>query len=510
MKTQVVCLYLLTIAVFATATTHDAKALQSSNKKLQETSDPYFKSASGKPFNPAPEPVVQSNGSNDFKPSSTSGFKPNQTRAPANSDFKPVVSKPTTTSAMPTAFRQDVGGGSGTKPMARNTPQESQGPQGSQSRNVRPQGSQSRGAAPQGSQSRGTTPQGSQTRTNSQPQASPATTQNATDGSQESFEPSRVLARVGDQPIFVSDLAVESMQLVDKFIGSAPMSVKKQEAKNLIPRLLPRYIQRKTLLVDAVASLPEGANVDEIFKSAGEQFDEIMVTRLMENVNVKSPAELDAYYRALGSSLRKVKKSWVEDELVKYTMRSKVNANLEVSHREIHDYYLANKQQYAVQAKVKWEQLLVRFDKFPNREAAQQALAAMGDEVVYGAPLPAVAKRSSQGFKASEGGQQGWTTKGSLVDKKLDEVLFNIEPGKLSAMLPVRDGMAIIRVIERTPAGFIPFEKSQKEIKEKLRSEKQDMAIQEHIATVKARVPVEIFDPTFVSEQPEDGAKKIR
>lgn len=321
----------------------------------------------------------------------------------------------------------------------------------------------------------------------------------------ESFEPTRVLARVGGQPIFVADLSVEAMQIVDKFMSTAPMSVKRREAKNILPRLLPKYIQGKLLLVDALESLPEGANVDDIYSSAGDQFDEMMVPQLMKNVNVESPAKLDAYYRALGSSLRNVRRSWIESELVKYMMRSKININPDVSHREMHEYYVENKDQYSVPAKVKWEQLMVRFDQFPNQDAARAALAEMGDEVVYGAPLAAVAKRSSQGFKASDGGQQGWTTRGSLVDKKLDDMLFNMEIGKLSNIVPTRGGLAIIRVIERQKAGFIPFEESQSEIKESLLSAKQDVEFQKHIANVKKRVPVEVFDPAFVAQNPETG-----
>ena len=300
----------------------------------------------------------------------------------------------------------------------------------------------------------------------------------------------------------MSDLSVEAMQIVDKFIGAAPREVKEREVKNLLPRLLPKYIQSKLLLVDALDSLPEGANVDDIYESAGTQFDELMVPRLMENVDVKSTNELDAYYRGLGSSLRKVRKSWVESELVKYMMRSKINVNPDVTHREIYERYLSHKEDYAIPAKVRWEQLMVRYDNFPIRSAAKAAITEMGNEVVYGAPLMAVAKRSSQGFKAKEGGQQGWTTRGSLVDKDLDQLLFSIEPGKLSEIIKTNRGMAIIRVLERREAGFVSFETAQSEIKKSILSDKREAEFQKHISSVKERVPVEIFDPAFVAENP--------
>jgi parvulin-like peptidyl-prolyl isomerase len=317
------------------------------------------------------------------------------------------------------------------------------------------------------------------------------------------YEPTRPLARVGTETIFVADLSVEAMQLIDKFMGNAPDSIKRREVATLIPRLLPKYIQSKVLLVDAIDGLPEGADIDDIYESAGKQFDEAMLPRLMENVKVESAAELDAYYRRLGSSLRSVRKSWIESELVRFTMQSKINSNPDVSHREMYEYYLANKEKYSKPARARWEQLMVRYDRFPTREAARAAITEMGREVLYGASLAAVAKRSSHGFKAEEGGQQGWTTRGSLVDKDLDQLLFTIEPGKLSEIIETRRGLAIVRVLEREEAGFVPFETAQAGIKETIRDEKREREFQEYVSRVRQRIPVEIFDTQRMAQNPD-------
>ncbi|MDG2013936.1 MAG: peptidylprolyl isomerase [Pirellulaceae bacterium] len=329
----------------------------------------------------------------------------------------------------------------------------------------------------------------------------------AAKASRESFEPTRVLARVGDQPIFVSDLSIEAMQLIDKFMPAAPPAVKQQEAKKLIPRLLPKYIQSKLLLVDAIDGLPEGANVEDIFESAGSQFDETMVPKLMKNMKVASPAQLDAYYRNLGSSLRSVRKSWIENELVMYTMREKIQQKQEVSHREMYEVYLANKEQYSTPARVRWEQLLVRFDKYPTKAAAKTAITEMYDSVYHGAKLSAVAEKKSQGFKAKQGGQQGWTTRGSLIDKNLDKLLFTIELDKLSDVVENARGFIVIRALEREEAGFVSFETAQKAIKKKISDEKLELEFQKHIAKVKARVPVEIFEPEVVASNPKNSIR---
>ncbi len=314
------------------------------------------------------------------------------------------------------------------------------------------------------------------------------------------FEPGQVLARVGGHPIFVSDLMVEARQIIDQFIENAPESVKQTEMRKLFPRLLPKYIQGKTLYVDVVNDLPEGVKVEDILKSAGEQFDEAVLPELLKQSGVESTALLDAHYRSMGSSLRSTRQNWAENEIVKYMIRSKINVNPEVSHRELFDAYLEEREEkWALPARVRWERLVVRFDRFPSKQAARDAIAAMGNEVVYGAPLAAVAKRSSQGALADEGGMQGWTTRGSLADKELEKLLFTIEPDQLSDIHESARGFEIVRVLERTEAGYVPFEEAQPEIRKKLVDQKREVAFKEYIDSVRERVPVEVFD--FADDQ---------
>ena len=316
------------------------------------------------------------------------------------------------------------------------------------------------------------------------------------------FQPGRILAKVGGHPIFVSDLAIEAHQLINKFIPTAPQEIKEQEIKKVFPRLLPKYIESKLLFVDVKQSLPDTANLDDIFETTEDQFDEHVLPKIMEAAGVKSAAMLDAQFRAQGSSLRKFRRSWSENELIKYILRDKLEINSEVSHRDMYDAYIDNKDDFAVKAKVRWEQLMVRFEKFPNRDAAYKAIAEMGNEVYYGASLSAVAKKQSHGFHAEDGGQQGWTTRGSLRDKKLDKLLFSMDLDELSEIIESDKGFHIVRVLERTDDGYVPFEEAQVQIKQKILEKKRSEALQKHVADLRKRIPVEIYESTQVAGQP--------
>lgn len=309
------------------------------------------------------------------------------------------------------------------------------------------------------------------------------------------FAPGRILARVGDQPIFVADLALEARQLIDEHIQKAPEEIKQQEFEKLIPRMLPKYIQAKSLYVDTVNNLPEGAKLADIMKSAEEQFDDAVLPKLIEKSGVESAAMLDAQYRALGTSLRRTRRNWAENELVKYMIRSKLEVNQEVSHREIHELWLKDREtRWAVPARVHWERISVRIDQFPSRQHAWDALAEMGNQIVFGGSFTAISKKGSHDPMADQGGDQGWVKRGSLADKALEEMLFSMPVNELSDIRDTGRGFEIVRVIERTEASHVPFEEAQREIREKILDDRRELAFKKYYDQVASRVPVETFE----------------
>ena len=208
-----------------------------------------------------------------------------------------------------------------------------------------------------------------------------------------------------------------------------------------------------------------------------------------------SALQFDAQLRAMGSSLRQFRQSWIEDQFVKFSVSQKMqSADDEVSYQEIKDYYERHVIEYQFPARARWEQLMVRIDKFPDRQAAQRAIAEMGNEVVYGAALDAVAKKSSQDFKAKDGGQQGWITQGSLALSALDEAIFRIPLNELSDVIETPTGFHIVRVLERTPAGAKPFRDAQVEIKEKLQQAKHEKRFEDYLTKLRREIPIEVVD----------------
>jgi parvulin-like peptidyl-prolyl isomerase len=347
---------------------------------------------------------------------------------------------------------------------------------------------------------------------NSPGSAMPAAKSEAKSKASTSFEAGRVLALVGGEPIFVGDLLFDINQMIERFMPGAPKEVKETERQKMIPQLLPRFVESKILFLGTLQMLPEGADLDSVLEQASKEFDDKALDKMIESSGLKSSTEFDANLRAMGSSLRQLRRSWGQEQLTKYFLSQQLKVTAEVTHKEMLDSYHENIESYEIPAKCRWEQVAIRFDRSTSRAAAKTAIVELGNQIVYGANLAAVAKKSSHGFLASDGGQHDWTTKGALVLKEIDQAIFSLPVGELSDIIETSDGYHVIRVIERTEATRKPFLDAQVDIKQRIEGEKRKQAFDKHIEKLKREIPVEYFlnDDAEKSIEPASAKSDIR
>jgi parvulin-like peptidyl-prolyl isomerase len=133
----------------------------------------------------------------------------------------------------------------------------------------------------------------------------------------------------------------------------------------------------------------------------------------------------------------------------------------------------------------------------------------MGNDVLEGKPFADIAKQRSEGPTASGGGSYDWTTKGSLASKVIDEAIFTLPVGQLSAILDDGQALHIVRVTERSEAGRTPFLEAQVGIRQTLRDERRKREVDDYLAKLKDRTPVwTIFDdqPATATARTQAGA----
>ena len=309
-----------------------------------------------------------------------------------------------------------------------------------------------------------------------------------------------LVAVVGDEHILAGDLAQYVEPTIEQNRDRIPNEAAEQKVREqIIRQVLKQFIQTKAMYQEFFHDAAGTATPKKlaemkgtILPRAGKIFFQKQVPVMQEKYKVTDLQGLEEKLRERSMSLTTMKSIFVEQVLAGELERKYVPDTFEVSLQELRDYYKKNKSDWNEPAKARWEQLTVRFDKHDNNRAAvEKRIHDLGNEIFLGGKrFEQVAKQSSEGYTANEGGKHDWTTQGSLKSKQLDQQLFSIPTGELSQVIADDIGMHIIRVIERTPARVKPFTEAQSEIRETISGQKKQEELKKFRQRVMKRTPV--------------------
>ncbi len=358
------------------------------------------------------------------------------------------------------------------------------------------------------------------------------------------FAPGQIVARVGDKTILYCDVAPTVDLILAPYLAKAESQPQRDsieaQREALTKSIVQQAVQNKMLLMEFERSMPAELRSDpkkraeseaKLRKQIGKAFENSLSTvrekvatasqddidkmmrsdptivrlaLLMKERRFESPGELDMALREFGTSLDQQVKDFGEYMMGIEAARGKMQLNVqgakkkEITHQEMLDYYQAHAADYQVPAKARFEILTARLTRNGgNRQATQDLVAQMGNEVLFGGtPFPAVARKYSQEPNASDGGYYDWVTPGSLASKSIDRAIFTLEVDKLSQIIEDDAGFHIIRVIERQEAGQVSFLEVQPEIRKAIEGQRRGAEQQKYFTELRARTKVwTIYDP---------------
>jgi peptidyl-prolyl cis-trans isomerase C len=151
---------------------------------------------------------------------------------------------------------------------------------------------------------------------------------------------------------------------------------------------------------------------------------------------------------------------------------------------EVAAYYRAHAGEFARPERVKVRQILTE-----DQTTAEKALKA----VAAGEPFEEVARRLSRDPSAASGGYQGELTRADLPPAFAD-VIFGLQPGEVSRLVPADYGVHIFQVVDRQPAAVVPLEQARGEILGRLRRERADRLLRSLVQDARSRYNVSIYE----------------
>ena len=169
------------------------------------------------------------------------------------------------------------------------------------------------------------------------------------------------------------------------------------------------------------------------------------------------------------------------DELLKSDLKA------QPSEQEIAAYYEAHKSEFARPERVRLRQILTE-----DRATAEKALR----EIAAGADFAQVADRLSRAPGATSSGAGGY--QGELAREDLPpafaDIIFSLQPGEVSRLVPADYGFHIFQVISRAPAETVPLDAARSEITEKLREERADRLLASLVQEARRRYNVQLYE----------------
>jgi peptidyl-prolyl cis-trans isomerase SurA len=323
-------------------------------------------------------------------------------------------------------------------------------------------------------------------------------------GEVHSLEAALVVARVGPEVVLEADLLTpKALEWLEKVSPGLPPDKVRELRLQICQQVIDQHIETLLVYVDACREIPAD-KLPEIRKNVDKAFDEQQLPQMMQQEGVANSLEFEQRLRQRGMTLERMRKMFFERGLAQEWMRKNVGGDEEIPHAELIAWYQNHLEEYEFPAQARFEVLTVKMGLKRSRSAAWDILAAMGNEVLGGRPFADVAQSRSEGPTAAQGGGFDWTNQGSLASKKLDEAIFALPTGELSAIIEDGETLHIVRVVERKAAGRIPFLEAQVGIREQLVLDKRRQASDDYLAKLRARTPVwTVFDdPTGSASQP--------
>ncbi len=150
---------------------------------------------------------------------------------------------------------------------------------------------------------------------------------------------------------------------------------------------------------------------------------------------------------------------------------------------EIRSFFMQHEPEFRQEEQARVRQILVR-----DEAAAQRVYS----ELRAGTPFEELSKKYSSAPNADRGGEIGFISRGQLPPI-FEQAIFSLGPGQYSGVVASDNVFLIFKVVERSPAGPIPFEEVRETIRLKLEAENLDKMVGETIEAAEAQFPVTVL-----------------
>jgi len=303
-----------------------------------------------------------------------------------------------------------------------------------------------------------------------------------------------IVARVNSEPVF----AEEVLSPFAKKLSQAEKDLTPEQRNQLRAQIIQANLQQHIEKAILVAAMRESMKREEL-KKLEEQLEKIWVEeelpRLQREYKVSTRVELERVLEEQATSLENLKPSFKSREMAMYYMGQKQKSVPKLGPKELRAYYDEHRDDFKIDAKVRWQLLQINFKSHGGKSGALTVLNQAIVELKDGTPFEAVVTKYSEGPRRDQNGVFDWTSLGSLANGQMNQALAELEVGRICRPINTGDAWVILKVLERQDEGYQEFETVQKDLANRLATEARRNAADKTLNELTAAATIwTIFD----------------
>lgn len=282
-----------------------------------------------------------------------------------------------------------------------------------------------------------------------------------------------VVANVNGKPLFVDDVLGGGRQIIERDPNLSEER-RQQVIEATVRKRLPKHIEDELIIQALELKIPEDKR-ELIRESLEPKFKEVL-EHIKQKEGFATDQQLDERLASEGISISQLRDSFMRTQMVEGYVSSMCKVPETIDREELVRYYQDHVSEYTADEEVRFAEIVIRFRDHGGREGAEKAMTTVVGQLQNGEDFGEVAHAMSDTLSAEKRGDMGWIKRGSLSDKELEAMLFEMPADTMSKVQVRDDRFEVYRVIDHRNPGTTPFQELQKEIETAMLSRLQDEA----------------------------------
>lgn len=255
---------------------------------------------------------------------------------------------------------------------------------------------------------------------------------------------------------------------------------------------LETLIDRTLILQEGRRDIKKDAQWNTFTEFVEKAWREKELPPMLRKAGVEDEIALRKKLEESGESLDDMKDGWKLEQMSRELLMMRVQPKVEKPNLpEMEAYYAKHRTdpKYHRDAKVQWREIVIPVNTPADLASAKQKAATLRARLMAGEDFAKLAKTTSAGATAAEGGIWKTAPDGNAIPA-INQALAKLPLNQVSAPIEGPKGIHVIRVESRRTAGIAPFVEVQREIAETIFGERFQAAIASYLKKLRDRTSV--------------------